>query len=191
MKNLNIKSLLFTFILHFSIIAVFFAFAITSNLITNFQAENSINIKIVSIKNLKQNSKISYNKKKIKEENLLNNKTKSSASNEKNLKTLDEEFLFNTAAAFNQNSLEVIFNESLLSIKYPAYPKTAIVKKLQGEVLLRILCLGTQIQQVIVYKSSGYKILDNAASAAAKHWQITQPIAKPTWIQVKVVFSLK
>ncbi len=78
----------------------------------------------------------------------------------------------------------------------PGYPKMARKRGYQGTVLLSVLVNkeGT-VDDLWLFESSGYKILDNAAIKAVKDW-IFEPGRKgdeavEMWVEVPVVFELE
>ncbi|MDR0483768.1 MAG: energy transducer TonB [Alphaproteobacteria bacterium] len=161
-KNLNGFTL--SFLLHIVILLILCLYGII-----NFKQKDSLSINVVFATPLHKNSppKLSNNSGTIKDSTTNTEANSESYSN-------------------------VINDQSLLLTKPPAYPKSAIAKNQQGEVIVRLLTFqDKQIQKIVIYKSSGYDALDNEVLNTAKHWQIKKEISQPTWLQVRVVFTLK
>ena len=78
----------------------------------------------------------------------------------------------------------------------PSYPTRAIMRGYEGSVLLNVRVLPNgKPDEVTVFKSSGYKILDKAALAAVKKWKF-QPAqrgfkAVSSWVKVPIEFRLE
>ncbi len=90
------------------------------------------------------------------------------------------------------NSYEIIEDRSFIKYKTPKYPKKALLKQQQGEVIVRLLAdkFG-DIQKIVIYKSSNYPLLDNAVLESAQSWKITKELTKTYWIQIKVDFIIQ
>lgn len=77
----------------------------------------------------------------------------------------------------------------------PAYPPRAAALDQQGEALVRVLVTpeGEQ-EEVQLWRSSGFDLLDRAALAAVRRWRFEpyrrDGIARPAWVQVPVRFAL-
>lgn len=78
----------------------------------------------------------------------------------------------------------------------PGYPKMARKRGYQGTVLLNVLVNkeGT-VENLWLSKSSGYKILDNAAIKAVKDWTFEPgrrgDEAIEMWVEIPVIFEIK
>jgi len=78
----------------------------------------------------------------------------------------------------------------------PVYPNLARKRGMQGTVVLQVLVNGQgRVNDIRLDVSSGYSMLDRAASAAVKKW-IFEPGRKgdstvPMWVRVPVIFELK
>lgn len=77
----------------------------------------------------------------------------------------------------------------------PRYPKRARDLNQEGEVLIRVRLSRTgSAEEVLVWKSSGFVLLDNSAQAAVRRWDFEparrngQPVN--AWVQIPVRFSL-
>lgn len=65
-----------------------------------------------------------------------------------------------------------VFNAAYLQNPPPAYPRRAKQRRLQGEVMLKVLVNKTgKAANVTIANSSGAKMLDNAALEAVRRWQ--------------------
>lgn len=78
----------------------------------------------------------------------------------------------------------------------PHYPSQAIRLGMQGEVIVRALVdISGKVQTVVIYRSCGHRLLDQAAQEAVARWKFVpalqngQPIS--AWVQVPVRFVLK
>jgi protein TonB len=78
----------------------------------------------------------------------------------------------------------------------PRYPKMAKKRGYQGTVLLSVYVTKEgKVDELWLFKSSGYKILDNAALEAVKDWtfepgrQGDEPV--DMWVEIPVVFEIK
>ncbi len=81
------------------------------------------------------------------------------------------------------------------NITKPSYPYVARLRRYQGRVLLKVLVdRDGRVSRVLVVKSSGHKVLDEAAVSAAKSWRckpaLSGGIHIPYWLEVPVVFKL-
>lgn len=79
--------------------------------------------------------------------------------------------------------------------KPPRYPKRARELNQQGEALLHIrLNPDGNAEEILVWRSSGYTLLDNAALAAARRWEFEPERrggrAVIAWVKIPVRFSL-
>jgi protein TonB len=78
----------------------------------------------------------------------------------------------------------------------PKYPRLAKRKKQQGTSIIRakISKLGT-VDEVRLYQTSGYRLLDKSAISALRQWQfepaIQAGVSVTTWVQVPVKFQLE
>jgi len=78
----------------------------------------------------------------------------------------------------------------------PRYPKLALKRRQSGEVLVRVMVAATgQIVTTKVVRSSGFKLLDQAALNSVSRWQFEpwrlDGIAQRSWIEVPVDFTIK
>lgn len=77
----------------------------------------------------------------------------------------------------------------------PVYPRRAVERGEEGEVLLRVLVEADGATgDIVIYRSSGHRRLDAAARAAAEGWSFAPArlgtAARATWVQVPVKFRL-
>ena len=77
----------------------------------------------------------------------------------------------------------------------PDYPQEAFDKNWQGNVLLNVEILSSgSIGRILLRKTSGYKILDEAAISAAKEWKFVpaklEDRAVTAWLVVEIRFKL-
>ena len=77
----------------------------------------------------------------------------------------------------------------------PTYPESARRRGERGSVELRLQVLPDgSVGEVTITKSSGFRLLDEAAVAGAKHWQFVPatrgPKAAEAWVEVPVQFEL-
>ena len=62
-------------------------------------------------------------------------------------------------------------NISYRRLRPPKYPPQAVRQRMEGKVILKVLVgLDGKPEEVTVEKSSGYRVLDQAAIAAVKTW---------------------
>ena len=78
----------------------------------------------------------------------------------------------------------------------PAYPSRAIMRGYEGKVTLSVHVLPNgEPKEVVVFQSSGYKILDNAALKAVKKWKFLPAQrgfkAVDSWVKVPIEFKLE
>lgn len=78
----------------------------------------------------------------------------------------------------------------------PRYPKLALKRRQSGEVLVRVMVAATgQIVTTKVVRSSGFKLLDQAALHSVSRWQFEpwrlDGIAQRSWVEVPVDFTIK
>jgi len=78
----------------------------------------------------------------------------------------------------------------------PPYPTRAIMRGYEGSVLLNVHVLPNgEPGEVTVFKSSGHKILDNAALKAVKKWRFVPAQrgfkAVSSWVKVPIEFRLE
>ena len=78
----------------------------------------------------------------------------------------------------------------------PGYPAVAIRRGYEGSVLLNVRVLPNgKPEEVTVFKSSGYKVLDNAALKAVKKWKFVPAQrgfkAVSSWVKVPIEFRLE
>jgi protein TonB len=77
----------------------------------------------------------------------------------------------------------------------PHYPKLSIERDEEGTVLVRALVDASGApQRIVVFKSSGYPLLDEAALKAVQGWRFEPMLrdgrAVAAWVQVPVRFRL-
>ena len=78
----------------------------------------------------------------------------------------------------------------------PGYPAVAIRRGYEGSVLLNVRVLPNgKPEEVTVFKSSGHKVLDNAALKAVKKWKFVPAQrgfkAVSSWVKVPIEFRLE
>jgi protein TonB len=78
----------------------------------------------------------------------------------------------------------------------PKYPRIARIRGYQGNVLLDVLVnQNGKVNDLKIYKSSGYPILDRAASSSVKHWLFEPGMIGDNkvnmWVRVPIRFELR
>jgi protein TonB len=78
----------------------------------------------------------------------------------------------------------------------PKYPRIARIRGYQGNVLLDVLVdKNGKVNDLKIYKSSGYSILDRAAASSVKHWLFEPGMIGENkvnmWVRVPIRFELK
>ena len=78
----------------------------------------------------------------------------------------------------------------------PKYPRIAKIRGYQGNVLLDVLVnKDGKVHDLKVYRSSGYPLLDRAATSSVKHWLFEPGIIGEEkvnmWVRVPIRFELK
>ena len=78
----------------------------------------------------------------------------------------------------------------------PPYPAVAIRRGYEGTVVLNVYVLpGGEPEEVTVFKSSGYKVLDKAALKAVERWKFVPAQrgfkAVSSWVKVPIEFRLE
>ncbi len=78
----------------------------------------------------------------------------------------------------------------------PSYPAVAIRRGYEGKVVLNVRVLPNgKPEEIAIYKSSGYKVLDKAALKAVKKWKFVPAqrgfTAVASWVRVPIEFQLK
>lgn len=78
----------------------------------------------------------------------------------------------------------------------PPYPAVAIRRGYEGSVLLNAHVLPNgKVEEVTVFRSSGHKVLDNAALRAVKKWKFVPAQrgfkAVSSWVKVPIEFRLE
>ena len=78
----------------------------------------------------------------------------------------------------------------------PKYPRIARIRGYQGNVLLDVLVnKDGEVHDLKIYRSSGYPLLDRAATSSVKHWLFKPGMIgeeKVTmWVRVPIRFELK
>ncbi|MEH6632559.1 MAG: TonB family protein [Halopseudomonas aestusnigri] len=78
----------------------------------------------------------------------------------------------------------------------PQYPKRAKRKRLQGQVILRArVDEQGSVEHIVIWQSSGYKLLDKAAEKAMWDWQFTPAkqagIRTASWVEFPVNFAIR
>ena len=78
----------------------------------------------------------------------------------------------------------------------PGYPAVAIRRGYEGSVLLNAHVLPNgEVEEVTIFKSSGHKVLDNAALKAVKKWKFVPAQrgfkAVSSWVKVPIEFRLE
>ncbi len=78
----------------------------------------------------------------------------------------------------------------------PGYPAIAIRRGIEGKVLLEVYVLPNgNPADILVFKSSGHKVLDRAAVKAVKKWKFVPAqkgfSAVESWVKVPIEFKLR
>ena len=78
----------------------------------------------------------------------------------------------------------------------PGYPAVAIRRGYEGNVLLNAHVLPNgEVEEVTIFRSSGHKVLDNAALKAVKRWKFVPAQrgfkAVSSWVKVPIEFRLE
>jgi protein TonB len=78
----------------------------------------------------------------------------------------------------------------------PKYPRIARMRGFQGNVLLDVLVnKNGKVNDLKIFKSSGYPILDKAATSSVKHWLFEPGLIGDEkvdmWVRVPIRFELK
>jgi protein TonB len=78
----------------------------------------------------------------------------------------------------------------------PKYPRIARIRGYQGNVLLDVLVnKDGKVHDLKIFKSSGYPLLDNAATSTVKHWLFEPGMIGSEkvdmWVRVPIRFELK
>ena len=78
----------------------------------------------------------------------------------------------------------------------PKYPRIAKIRGYQGNVLLDVLVnKDGKVQDLNIFRSSGYPLLDRAASSSVKHWLFEPGMIGEEkvdmWVRVPIRFELK
>ncbi|HSQ84094.1 MAG TPA: energy transducer TonB, partial [Desulfobacterales bacterium] len=78
----------------------------------------------------------------------------------------------------------------------PKYPRIARMRGHQGNVLLDVLVnKDGKVHDLKIFKSSGYPLLDNAATSTVKHWLFESGMIGSEkvdmWVRVPIRFELK
>jgi len=78
----------------------------------------------------------------------------------------------------------------------PKYPKLARIRGYQGNVLLDVLVnKDGKVNDLKIFRSSGYPLLDRAASSSVKHWLFEPGMIGEEnvdmWVRVPIRFELK
>ena len=78
----------------------------------------------------------------------------------------------------------------------PKYPRIARIRGYQGNVLLDVLVnKDGKVHDLKIFKSSGYPLLDNAATSTIKHWLFEPGMIGSKkvdmWVRVPIRFELK
>ncbi|MGW8324875.1 MAG: energy transducer TonB, partial [Desulfobacterales bacterium] len=78
----------------------------------------------------------------------------------------------------------------------PKYPRIARIRGYQGNVLLDVLVnKDGKVHDLKIFKSSGYPLLDNAATSTVKHWLFEPGMIGDEkvdmWVRVPIRFELK
>jgi TonB family protein len=91
--------------------------------------------------------------------------------------------------------MEMIYNNTLKNYnlnKKPYYPMIARQKKWEGVVMLKLYVdKNGKINEIILAKSSGYKILDESAVKSVKDWKLINNYNKNIYIIVPIEFKLQ
>lgn len=78
----------------------------------------------------------------------------------------------------------------------PKYPRIARIREYQGVVLLNVLVNSEgEVNDVKIFESSGYPILDRAATSSVKHWLFEPGMIGEEkvdmWVRIPIRFELK
>ena len=78
----------------------------------------------------------------------------------------------------------------------PGYPAIAIRRGYEGNVILNVQVLPNgEPKEITIFKSSGYKVLDNAALSAVRKWKFVPAQrgfkAVSSWVKVPIEFRLE
>ena len=72
------------------------------------------------------------------------------------------------------------------------YPMIARQKKWEGVVILKLYVdMNGHINEIILTKSSGYKILDDTAVKTVKEWKLVNNYKKKIYIMVPIEFKIQ
>lgn len=189
-KKIKYRSLYFilvSFVLHLILGYCFYSLQIKSD----YKRDSNINI---TLENLYQ------------KDNENNNKQNKYLNVEKKQKKLDKKE--NQESVLVKESLgekldeieellytEMIRNNTLKNYnlnKKPYYPMIARRKKWEGIVMLKLYVdKNGKINEIILAKSSGYKILDESAVQSVKNWKLMNNYNKNIYIIVPIEFKLQ
>jgi len=89
---------------------------------------------------------------------------------------------------------EPVFDASYLNNPAPQYPSSAKRRNIEGKVLLEVLVdANGNAEKIVISRSSGFAILDNAALEAVKNWRFVpaKKAGKAVAAQVTVPIEFK
>lgn len=96
-----------------------------------------------------------------------------------------------TGIETGKGSLSYDFTSSVINYKGPIYPRLAIKREMQGNVIVKVAITAEGYPANIdVLKSSGHALLDKAAIDAISGWRFL-PRATPYFVEKNIVFQLK
>lgn len=163
-------------------------------------SKNEINKKTITRKVIKPEkiTKIIVKNKKINKKNIHKEKVKKKNTLKDDLRLNDQlASLEKKSIKKNITDVPVIYNPHYRSApKPPEYPRRAIRRNQQGTVIVRahVTSLG-QIEEIKLYESCGFPLLDKSALLAVNNWQFEPArrngFAIDSWVQVPVKFALK
>lgn len=156
-----------------------------------FSKENTY-IKIVDLTKLENNSNKNENKnlnQKIQESKIFL-KEENQPVEEKNIVDQSKKEEKENNDNNKEEPQDILYIPNFKIDKYPEYPLKAKRLGFEGEVILKIITNNEgKILEIIVEKSTGYDILDNAAINAVKKWNFKRVIL--TKEREKFVFKTK
>ncbi len=186
-KYRNLSFILVSFFLHLILGYCFYSLQIKSD----YKRDSNINLTL---------------EKFYQQDNQNNNKKNKYLKVEKQQKKLDkkenQEFaLVKESLGEKLNEIEellyteMIRNNTLKNYnlnKKPYYPMIARQKKWEGIVMLKLYVdKNGKINEIILAKSSGYKILDESAVQSVKDWKLINNYNKNIYIIVPIEFKLQ
>lgn len=146
------------------------------------KSENDFKKKIIT--NLEEKSALKQQENKKEEQK---NNSKSLAQGKETSGRVDEDALANKGA-----ESDPVFNADYLNNPAPSYPRMARKRNLQGKVFVKVLVnIDGTPQNIIISKSSGHNILDEAALEAVKTWRFIPARKGNKTVQASVVIPVE